>query len=107
MNKYSVSVWNAEFVFATDEKEAEKIVKEQFLNGNITRKNFEFDDVELIEKNVKNLEQEYKVLLISSVEVDAINEQDAIEQAYHNFYDIKTDDFEIQVEQWGEDTFVV
>ena len=46
--KYTVSVWNSEFVEASSKKEAVEIVKQQFKDRDITRRDFEFDDVEVI-----------------------------------------------------------
>lgn len=47
--KYTVSVWNSEVVEASSEKEAVKIVKQQLKDRDITRRDFEFDDVEIVE----------------------------------------------------------
>jgi methionyl-tRNA synthetase len=47
--KYRVSVWNSEFVEALSKKEAVEIVKQQLKDRDITRRDFEFDDVEIIE----------------------------------------------------------
>jgi methionyl-tRNA synthetase len=46
--KYTVSVWNSEVVEASSKKEAVEIVKQQLKDRDITRRDFEFDDVEIV-----------------------------------------------------------
>jgi hypothetical protein len=46
--KYTVSVWNSEFVEASSKQEAVEIVKQQLKDRDIARRDFEFDDVEVI-----------------------------------------------------------
>ena len=46
--KYTVSVWNSEVVEASSKKEAVKIIKQQLKDRDITRRDFEFDDVEIV-----------------------------------------------------------
>jgi hypothetical protein len=43
-----VSVWNSEFVESSSKKEAVEIVKQQLKDRDSTRRDFEFDDVEVI-----------------------------------------------------------
>lgn len=51
MAKYSVSVWNSEFVFATSKEEAELMVRADLTDGAIRARDFEYDDVELVEES--------------------------------------------------------
>ena len=51
MKRYTVSVWNSEFVYATSKQQAELMVKTDLANGDISAKDFEYDDVELIEES--------------------------------------------------------
>ena len=44
--------------------------------------------------------RQYKVLVITSIEVEALDTAEAIEKAYKSFDDVKIDDFEFQVEEW-------
>ena len=46
--KYTVSVGNSEVVEASSKKEAVKIIKQQLKERDITRRDFEFDDVEIV-----------------------------------------------------------
>ena len=48
MVKYTVSVGNSEVVEASSKKEAVKIIKQQLKERDITRRDFEFDDVEIV-----------------------------------------------------------
>jgi hypothetical protein len=43
-----VSVWNSEFVESSSKQEAVEIVKQQLKDRDIARRDFEFDDVEVI-----------------------------------------------------------
>lgn len=45
-------------------------------------------------------ERQYKVLVVTSVEVEAENAEEALGKAHENFDKIKLDDFEFQVEEW-------
>jgi hypothetical protein len=51
MAKYSVSVWNSEFVYATSEQEAELMVRADLADGAIRARDFEYDDIELVEES--------------------------------------------------------
>jgi len=51
MAKYSVSVWNSEFVYATSEQEAELMVRAYLADGAIRARDFEYDDIELVEES--------------------------------------------------------
>lgn len=53
MAKYVVSVWTSEFVFAKNEQEAEEMVKADLAEGNMRAKDFEYDDVQLLEGGAK------------------------------------------------------
>jgi len=44
--------------------------------------------------------RQYKVLVITSIEVEALDTAEAIEKAYESFDSVKLDDFEFQVEEW-------
>jgi nicotinate-nucleotide pyrophosphorylase len=44
--------------------------------------------------------RQYKVLVITSIEVEALDTAEAIEKAYKGFDNVKIDDFEFQVEEW-------
>ena len=44
--------------------------------------------------------RQYKVLVITSIEVEALDAAEAIEKAYESFDSVKIDDFEFQVEEW-------
>lgn len=44
--------------------------------------------------------RQYKVLVITSIEVEALDTTEAIEKAYESFDSVKIDDFEFQVEEW-------
>jgi hypothetical protein len=51
MTKYTVSVWNSEFVFAISKEEAELMVRADLADGAIRARDFEYDDVELVEES--------------------------------------------------------
>lgn len=51
MAKYFVSVWDSEFVYATSEQEAELMVRADLADGNIRARDFEYDDIELVEES--------------------------------------------------------
>ena len=44
--------------------------------------------------------RQYKVLVITSIEVEALDTAEAIEKAYESFDSVEIDDFEFQVEEW-------
>lgn len=44
--------------------------------------------------------RQYKVLVITSIKVEALDTAKAIEKAYESFDSVKIDDFEFQVEEW-------
>jgi flavin-binding protein dodecin len=44
--------------------------------------------------------RQYKVLVITGIEVEALDTSEAIEKAYKSFDNVKIDDFEFQVEEW-------
>ena len=52
MNKYSVSVWNLEKIYAKSEAEAVARIKAEFYNGYYRCRDFEYDDVELVEEEL-------------------------------------------------------
>ena len=53
MKKYTVSVWNSEFVYAKSEEEALAMVKKRIADGGITARDFEYDDAELVEEGAE------------------------------------------------------
>jgi hypothetical protein len=123
MNKYSVSVWNLEKIHAKSEVEAVARMKQEFYGDWYTARDFEFDDVELVEEELhedcwkawnlyksdalteqfvrcENTEEfddddEFLVTVISRVCVEAEDEDDAEDVARDVFDYINKDEFEI------------
>jgi hypothetical protein len=126
MNKYTVSVWNLEKIHAKSEAEAVARIKEEFYGGLYGRRDFEFDDVELVEEELTDEDlavwnlcksnapypeqstcevaenfslegDEHLVIIICSVLVEAEDEEEAMENANDCFYYINKDEFEIRI----------
>jgi len=123
MNKYSVSVWNLEKIHAKSEVEAVARMKQEFYGDWYTARDFEFDDVELVEEELHedcwkawNLykvnalteqfvrcesteefddDDEFLVTVISRVCVEAEDEDDAEDVARDVFDYMNKDEFEI------------
>jgi hypothetical protein len=123
MNKYSVSVWNLEKIHAKSEVEAVARMKQEFYGDWYTARDFEFDDVELVEEELHedcwkawNLyksdalteqfvrceiteefddDDEFLVTVISRVCVEAEDEGDAEDVARDVFDYMNKDEFEI------------
>jgi hypothetical protein len=123
MNKYSVSVWNLEKIYAKSEVEAVARMKQEFYGDWYTARDFEFDDVELVEEELHedcwkawNLykddalteqfvrceiteefddDDEFLVTIIGTVFVEAEDEGDAEDVARDVFDYINKDEFEI------------
>ena len=125
MNKYRVSVWNLEKVYAKSEDEAVARIKKEFYGDWYEARDFEYDDAELVEEELNdedlvewNLYKSnapyphqavhcesteesgeqgdgYLVTTICSVLVEAENEEEAEENAKECFYYINKNDFEI------------
>jgi len=125
MNKYSVSVWNLEKIHAKSEVEAVARMKQEFYGDWYTARDFEFDDVELVEEELhedcwkawklykddalteqfvrcENTEEfddddEFLVTVISRVCVEAEDEDDAEDVARDVFDYMNKDEFEIHI----------
>lgn len=125
MNKYRVSVWNMEKVYAKSEAEAVARIKKEFYGDWYDARDFEYDDAELVEEELTdedlvewNLYKSnapypnqtvhceasdefsedgdgYLVTTICSVLVEAEDEEEAEENARDCFYYINKDNFEI------------
>jgi hypothetical protein len=127
-NQYSVCIWNLEKVYAKSEAEAVAIIKNEFYEGLYRRRDFEFDDAELVDNELTDAdlaewnsyksealyptetleceeieatddgdEEEYLVIIIGSVYVEAENEEQAEENACECFYHIKKENFEVRI----------
>lgn len=126
MNKYSVSVWNLEKIYAKSEAEAVARIKAEFYNGYYRCRDFEYDDVELVEEELTDEDlavwnlyksdapypeqssceladdfsvegDEHLVMTICSVFVEAEDEEEAMVIASDCFYYINKDEFEIRI----------
>ena len=126
MNKYGVSVWNLEKINAKSEAEAVARMKQEFYGDWYTARDFEFDDVELVEEGLHedcwkawNLykgdaltaqfvrcesteefgdeDEEFLVTIIGTVFVEAENEDEAEDVARDVFDYMNKDEFEIHV----------
>lgn len=126
MNKYSVSVWNLEKIYAKSEAEAVARIKAEFYNGYYRCRDFEYDDVELVEEELTDEDlavwnlyksdapypeqpsceladdfsvegDEHLVMTICSVFVEAEDEEEAMVIASDCFYYIDKDEFEIRI----------
>jgi hypothetical protein len=126
MNKYTVSVWNLEKIHAKSEAEAVARIKEEFYGGYYRCRDFEYDDVELVEEELSDEDlavwnlcksdapypeqstcevtndfsvegDEHLVITICSVLVEAEDEEEAMVNACDCFYYINKDEFEIRI----------
>jgi hypothetical protein len=126
VNKYSVSVWNLEKIYAKSEAEAVARIKAEFYNGYYRCRDFEYDDVELVEEELTDEDlavwnlyksdapypeqsscelvddfseegDEHLVMTICSVYVEAKDEEQAMVNASDCFYYINKDEFEIRI----------
>jgi hypothetical protein len=126
VNKYSVSVWNLEKIYAKSEAEAVARIKAEFYNGYYRCRDFEYDDVELVEEELTDEDlavwnlyksdapypeqpsceladdfsvegDEHLVMTICSVFVEAEDEEEAMVIASDCFYYINKDEFEIRI----------
>ena len=125
MNKYSVSVWNLEKIHAKSEAEAVARMKQEFYGDWYTARDFEFDDVELIEEELHedcwkawglykddalteqfvrceiteefDDDDEFFVTIIGRVCVEAEDEDDAEDVARDVFDYMNKDEFEIHI----------
>ena len=126
MNKYSVSVWNLEKIYARSEAEAVARMKREFYGDWYTARDFEFDDVELVTEerhedcwkawhlyksdalteqfvHCESIEdfgdddEEFLVTIIGTVFVEAEDESDAEDVARDVFDYMSKDEFEIHV----------
>jgi hypothetical protein len=126
MNKYSVSVWNLEKIYAKSEAEAVARIKAEFYNGYYRCRDFEYDDAELVEEELTDEDlavwnlyksdapypeqplceladdfieegDEHLVMTICSVFVEAEDEEEAMVIASDCFYYINKDEFEIRI----------
>jgi hypothetical protein len=126
VNKYSVSVWNLEKIYAKSEAEAVSRIKAEFYNGYYRCRDFEYDDVELVEEELTDEDlavwnlyksdapypeqpsceladdfsvegDEHLVMTICSVFVEAEDEEEAMVIASDCFYYINKDEFEIRI----------
>lgn len=127
--KYTVSIWNTEFIDAVDEEHAEEMIKSSLHDRIFQDRDFEYDDAEPAEdedylpsnweswNNFKNNKlmllprtievaprvgelKRYKVTMITTERVDADNAQDAEQNAFDMFHWIDKESFEINAEEW-------
>ena len=129
VSKYTVSIWNTEFIDAVDKGHAKEIIKSNLHDRIYQDRDFEYDDAQPAEdedyllsnweswNNFKNNKlmslpptvdvasrvgelKRYKVMMITTERVRARSTEEAEQNAFEMFHWIDKESFEINAEEW-------
>lgn len=129
ISKYTISIWNTEFIDAVDEEHAKEIIKSNLYDRIYQDRDFQYDDAESAEdegylpsnweswNNFKNNKlmslpptvevaprvgelKRYKVMMITTERVRARSTEEAEQNAFEMFHWIDKESFEINAEEW-------